>query len=127
MAAGGRAHRADRARARRRPARAGDRGELRRGGSLVLVVGHLLSTSTFDLLAWAVVTWLVARVVRTGDERLWPSPALVPGVALLNKPLIAFLPSGARRGVVISGPRRLLRGRWLGRRGDRGAAVARRG
>src|SRR3954464_10352737 len=45
------------------------------GASVVLVVGHLLSTSTFDLLAWALVTWLVARVIRTGDNRLW----LLPG------------------------------------------------
>ena len=40
--------------------------------SVVLVVGHLLSTSTFDLLTWGVVTWLVTRILRTGDERLWP-------------------------------------------------------
>ncbi len=59
--------------------------------SVVLVVGHLLSTSTFDLLAWTVVTWLVARVIRTGDERLLVAAGLVAGVALLNKPLIAFL------------------------------------
>src|SRR3954463_7634138 len=39
--------------------------------SVVLVVGHLLSTSTFDLLAWSLVTWLVARVTRTGNSRLW--------------------------------------------------------
>src|SRR3954447_4953840 len=59
--------------------------------SVVLVVGHLLSTSTFDLLAWAVVTWLVARVIRTGDQRLWMAAGLAAGLALLNKPLIAFL------------------------------------
>src|SRR6185312_591649 len=77
--------------------------------SVVLVVGHLLSTTTFDLLAWALVTWLVARVIRTGDERLW----LVAGLALLNKPLIAFLLVGLAVGVVAVGPRRLLRSPWL--------------
>jgi 4-amino-4-deoxy-L-arabinose transferase-like glycosyltransferase len=81
--------------------------------SVVLVVGHLLSTTTFDLLAWSLVTWLVARVIRTGDERLWLVAGLVAGLALLNKPLIAFLLVGLAVGVVAVGPRRLLRSPWL--------------
>ena len=80
--------------------------------SVVLVVGHLLSTSTFDLLAWGVVTWLVARIVRTGDERLWLVAGSVAGIALLNKPLIAFLLVGLGVGLLLAGPRRLLRSGW---------------
>jgi hypothetical protein len=81
--------------------------------SVVLVVGHLLSTSTFDLLAWAVVTWLVARIIRRGDQRLWPVIGLVAGLALLNKPLIAFLLLGLGAGLLVVGPRHLLRSAWL--------------
>jgi hypothetical protein len=81
--------------------------------SVVLVVGHLLSTSTFDLLAWAVVTWLAARAIRTGDQRLWLPAGIVAGLALLNKPLIAFLLAGLGVGIVVAGPRRLLRSGWL--------------
>ena len=81
--------------------------------SVLLVVGHLLSTSTFDLLAWSVVTWLVARVIRTRDERLWLLAGVVAGIALLNKPLIAFLLAGLGVGLVTAGPRRLLRSGWL--------------
>jgi 4-amino-4-deoxy-L-arabinose transferase-like glycosyltransferase len=81
--------------------------------SVVLVVGHLLSTTTFDLLAWSLVTWIVARVIRTGDERLLVAGGAVAGVALLNKPLIAFLLVALGAGVAAAGPRRLLRSRWL--------------
>jgi 4-amino-4-deoxy-L-arabinose transferase-like glycosyltransferase len=81
--------------------------------SVVLVVGHLLSTSTFDLLAWSVVTWLAARVIRTGDQRLWLAAGFVAGLALLNKPLIAFLLLALAVGAVVAGPRRLLRSGWL--------------
>ncbi len=81
--------------------------------SVLLVVGHLLSTSTFDLFAWSVVTWLVARVIRTRDERLWLVAGVVAGIALLNKPLIAFLLAGLGVGLVTAGPRRLLRSGWL--------------
>lgn len=81
--------------------------------SVVLVVGHLLSTSTFDLMAWTLVTWLVARAIRTGHPRLWLLAGLVAGLALLNKPLIAFLLVGLGVGLVVAGPRALLRSPWL--------------
>ncbi|HEY2142514.1 MAG TPA: glycosyltransferase family 39 protein [Solirubrobacteraceae bacterium] len=80
---------------------------------VVLVTGHLLSTSTFDLLAWSLVTLLIARAIRTGEERLWALAGVIAGVALLNKPLIAFLLAGLGLGLLIAGPRRALRSRWL--------------
>jgi 4-amino-4-deoxy-L-arabinose transferase-like glycosyltransferase len=85
-------------------------------GVIVLFTGHLLSTSTFDLLAWAAITWLAVRAVRTGDDRLWLVVGAVLGAGLLNKPLPAFLALALLAGVLISGPRRLLRNPyvWLG-------------
>jgi 4-amino-4-deoxy-L-arabinose transferase-like glycosyltransferase len=85
-------------------------------GSVVLFTGHLLSTSTFDLLVWTALTWLAVRAVRTGDDRLWPVAGVVLGLGLLNKPLPAFLALSLLAGVAIAGPRRLLRNRyvWLG-------------
>ncbi|HEY5197392.1 MAG TPA: glycosyltransferase family 39 protein [Solirubrobacteraceae bacterium] len=82
-------------------------------GAVVLATGHLLSTSTFDLLAWAVVIWLFARAIRTGEDRLWIATGAVTGLALLNKPLIPFLLVGLGAGLLIVGSRRLLRSRWL--------------
>jgi 4-amino-4-deoxy-L-arabinose transferase-like glycosyltransferase len=81
--------------------------------SLVLVTGHLLSTSTFDLLAWTAIVRLAVQAVRRGPDRLWLLVGVVLGVALLNKPLPAFLAAALVAGVVISGPRRLLRSAWV--------------
>jgi 4-amino-4-deoxy-L-arabinose transferase-like glycosyltransferase len=81
--------------------------------SIVLVTGHLLSTSTFDLPAWTAVTWLAVRAVRTGEDRLWLAAGAVLGVGLLNKPLPAFLAVGLLAGVVLAGPRRLLRNPYV--------------
>ncbi len=94
------------------------RAELVAGGSaavtsLVLFNGHLLSTSTFDLLVWTVLSWLAVRAVRTGNDRLWLVVGVVLGVGLLNKPLHAFLAVSLLAGVAVSGPRRLLRGGWM--------------
>jgi dolichyl-phosphate-mannose-protein mannosyltransferase len=80
---------------------------------VVLFTGHLLSTSTFDLLAWTAVTWLAVRAVRTQDGRLWLGAGLILGLALLNKPLPAFLALGLLAGVVLVGPRGLLRSPWV--------------
>ena len=80
--------------------------------SIVLVTGHLLSTTTLDLLAWALVSWLIVRAIRTGRGRLWIAAGAVSGVALLNKPLIAFLMLSLGVGLLIVGPRGALRSRW---------------
>jgi 4-amino-4-deoxy-L-arabinose transferase-like glycosyltransferase len=82
-------------------------------GSVILFTGHLLSTSTFDLLVWTAVSWLVVRAIRTADDRLWLVAGLVLGVGLLNKPLPAFLGAGLLAGVMIAGPRRLLRNPYV--------------
>jgi len=88
--------------------------------AIVLFDGHLLSTSTFDLLCWTTVSWLVVRAVRSGDDRLWLAAGVVLGLGLLNKPLPAFLAFGLLAGVVIAGPRRLLRNPYVWA----GAAIA---
>src|ERR671914_709709 len=51
---------------------------------IVLFTGHLLSTSTFDLLAWTALTWLAIRAVRTGDDRLWIAAGPALRVRLLH-------------------------------------------
>lgn len=88
--------------------------------TIVLFTGHLLSTSTFDLLVWTAICWLAVRAVRSGDERLWLVAGVVLGVGLLNKPLPAFLALGLLAGVAIAGPRRLLRSHYVWS----GAAIA---
>lgn len=88
--------------------------------TIVLFTGHLLSTSTFDLLVWTTLTWLAVRAVRTGDRRLWLCAGAVLGVGLLNKPLPVFLAAGLLGGIAVGGPRRLLRDPYLWG----GAAVA---
>jgi 4-amino-4-deoxy-L-arabinose transferase-like glycosyltransferase len=85
-------------------------------GVVFLFTGHLLSTTTPDLLVWTAVLYLAVRAVRRGDDRLWLLAGLVLGIGLLNKPLPAFLAAGLLAGVVIAGPRALLRNRavWAG-------------
>ncbi|MFJ8822475.1 ArnT family glycosyltransferase [Streptomyces sp. NPDC102467] len=60
-------------------------------GAQVLAVGHMVSTATFDLLVWVTVSWLVLRVLRTGDGRWWLAVGAVTGVGVQNKYLVVLL------------------------------------
>ena len=74
---------------------------------------HLVSTTAFDLPAWALLCWLLVRILRTGDDRLWLAAGLVAGAGLLNTDLVAFLVFAVVAGLVIVGPRRHLRSPWF--------------
>ncbi len=80
---------------------------------LLLGAGHLLSTTTYDLLAWALLLWLVVRVLRTGNQPLLLVCGVVAGIGLLNKDLVAFLVAAVVAGIAVAGPRRLLASPWL--------------
>ena len=79
--------------------------------STPLAVGHLMSTTTFDLLAWAALSWLLVRAVRDGGA-VWLAAGAVAGVALQNKTLPAFLLAGVLAGLLLAGPRDALASRW---------------
>ncbi|MEU7799703.1 glycosyltransferase family 39 protein [Micromonospora arborensis] len=80
---------------------------------IVLAGGHLLSTTTVDLLVWLVAAWCAVRLLRTGDSHWALGIGLALGVGMLSKVLPALLAVGLIAGVLIAGPRRLLRDRWV--------------
>jgi 4-amino-4-deoxy-L-arabinose transferase-like glycosyltransferase len=75
----------------------------------VVGIGHLLSTATFDLLAWLVLTFLVLRLLRTGNTRWWMAIGAMTGLALENKYLILLLLAAFLPALAAFGPRRVLR------------------
>ncbi|MGY1661603.1 glycosyltransferase family 39 protein [Geodermatophilus sp. SYSU D00705] len=79
--------------------------------AFLLAVGHLLSTSTVDLLAWAALSWLLVRALRDGGA-VWATAGAVAGVALQNKVQPAFLVAAVLLGVLVAGPRAVFRSPW---------------
>ena len=80
----------------------------------VVVVGHLLSTSTFDLLLWTAVVLVVAMILGGRDPRLWVAVGALVGIGLQNKHLILLLVLALAVGLALD--RRLvdvLRSPWL--------------
>jgi len=75
---------------------AGARGQLVAAAStaasaFVVVVGHFLSTSTFDLLVWTAIVLVVAVILGGGDPRLWIAVGALTGIGLQNKHLALLL------------------------------------
>jgi hypothetical protein len=111
---------------------AGEMGATRRGrliaaataatSGLLLLDGHMLVTNTPDLCLSALLAWLVARLIRTGDQWLLALIGLTVGLGLLNKALFGLLVAALLAGLLIAGPRKVLRGPWLF--GGVGAAAA---
>lgn len=81
--------------------------------AVVMGSGHLLSTTTFGLPLWALLCWIVARILRTGRQRLWPLAGLAAGVALNDNDLAAFLIFAIAVGLAVTGPRVHLASPWF--------------
>jgi 4-amino-4-deoxy-L-arabinose transferase-like glycosyltransferase len=56
-----------------------------------------LGTEGFDLLVSVLLCWLLIRILRTGEQRLWLAAGLVAGAGLLDSDLVAFLICSAPR------------------------------
>ena len=89
-------------------------------GAVCLVTGHLLSTTTYDVSATSIVSLLIVRLIRSGEDRLWLPAGLVCAIGLLNKSLIGVVVAVLLVCIAAVGPRDVLRSRWLAV----GAAVA---
>jgi len=78
----------------------------------VLAASHLLSTTAFDLFFWAVITFVLLRLLRTADVRLWLVLGAAAGVGLLNKLNVAFLLAAVVFGLLVGRRGRLLLSPW---------------
>jgi hypothetical protein len=78
-----------------------------------LVVGHILLTATLDLVVWAAFVLFAVRALRRAEPRWWLAAGGVIGLGLYNKLLVVLLLAGLGAGVLLVGPRSVLRSRWL--------------
>jgi len=78
-----------------------------------VAAGHVLHPTAVDHVVWVTVCWLLIRLLRTGQQRLWIAIGAVIGVGMLAKYLVVLLVLGLLAGLLISGPRKALLNPWL--------------
>lgn len=77
-----------------------------------LGAGHLDTTTDPDLLAWALVLWLLVKLLAGGDRRLWLAVGVVAGIGLENKDTLLFLGAGLVVGLVLARRWDVVRSPW---------------
>lgn len=70
------------------------------------------SMNSFDIFFWALGFFVVTKLVKTGNQRLWLILGLVAGAGLENKLSILFFLLGLSVGLVLTAHRRSLLTRW---------------
>jgi hypothetical protein len=78
-----------------------------------LAAGALLQYVTFDYLWWVLTAFLVARLLRTENDKLWLAIGAVIGLGMMTKYTMGFLALGIAFGVVVTDARRCLKSPWL--------------
>lgn len=78
-----------------------------------MFVGSLLTTTSFEPLAWTALAYAALRLERSRDARWWLVLAAVTGVALWAKYTIALFAAAIVCAVLFSRDRRLLQSRWF--------------
>ena len=77
-----------------------------------LGAGHLDTTTEPDLLAWAIILWLLVKLLAGGDRRLWLAVGVAAGIGLENKDTLLFLGAGLAVGLVLARRWDVVRSPW---------------
>ena len=78
----------------------------------VVGMSGFFSVNAFEMLAWVLCTWVLARLLRTGDTRLWLLVGLAIGLGFESKHTVTTLVAALGAGLVLTRARALLWNRW---------------
>jgi 4-amino-4-deoxy-L-arabinose transferase-like glycosyltransferase len=73
----------------------------------------LLTMDTFDQLWWTLAAWVLVRLIKQQQARMWIVFGLVVGLGLLTKLTMAYFVIALMLGLLLSEQRSLLFNRWL--------------
>jgi len=82
-------------------------------GGVYLAINNNYSMNCFDHLFWALAIYLLVRILKYDEPRLWILLGLVAGLGLENKYSMGFLGLGLIAGLVLTPARKHFRNKWL--------------
>jgi 4-amino-4-deoxy-L-arabinose transferase-like glycosyltransferase len=82
-------------------------------GGVYLAIDEYYSMNCFDHLFWALAIYLLVRILKGGDARLWVLLGLVAGLGLENKYSMGFFGAGLIVGLALTTARMHFLNKWL--------------
>jgi 4-amino-4-deoxy-L-arabinose transferase-like glycosyltransferase len=79
----------------------------------ILVGDSLLSMNAFEPLYWMGCAWLLIRILKTGNPKLWIWFGILAGFGLENKYSMGIFGAGIVLGLLLTPGRRMLASPWL--------------
>ncbi len=80
---------------------------------ILLALSHLFTMNAFDPPLWTAIAYLVVRIAKTDDQRLWLIVGVLVGITILNKYAVLFWLAGLILGICLTPLRGSLRHRWF--------------
>jgi hypothetical protein len=83
---------------------------------VILSTGNLFTTNVFDQLFWVLSIYLLIRILKYDNPKLWMGIGLIMGLGLLNKYSVLFLIASLAVGLLLTSERRYIRNKyfWIG-------------
>ena len=78
-----------------------------------LALDHFLNVNSFEAIVWIGLAWLLVRMVRTGNDKLWIWFGVLSGIGLETKHSVLLFGFALVVGLALSPARKLLASRWL--------------
>jgi hypothetical protein len=80
---------------------------------IYLSMNHYISMNAFEPLFWMCCAFILIRIIKTGNQKLWLVFGLVAGVGLLNKHSIGMFGAGVVAGLLLTEHRRMFLRPWI--------------
>ena len=80
---------------------------------IYLYVHSYLSMNSVEPLIWMGCAWVLVRMIKTGNTKLWLAFGALAGLGLLNKHTMVFFGAALLAGLLLTSARRLLWSRWF--------------
>ena len=78
-----------------------------------LVIDSFLSMNAFEEVLWPLAAYLVMRIIKTGNQKLWLWFGIVAGAGLLTKHSMLFFGSAVFVGLLLTPERKAFAQKWI--------------
>jgi 4-amino-4-deoxy-L-arabinose transferase-like glycosyltransferase len=78
-----------------------------------VINAHMLTMNVFEPLFWMGCAWVVIRIIKTGNQKLWLWFGVLAGLGLENKYSMALFGFAVVVGLLVTAERKVFRSRWI--------------